>query len=63
MYSNRFTRKKRTETNSLNFLLLLLRRYKFVLGAYLVHDDASEDAFYQVEEELIAPVDCCIGVT
>ena len=27
-----------TETNSLTFLLLLLRRYEFVLGSYLVRD-------------------------
>ena len=27
-----------TETNSLTFLLLLLRHYEFMLGSYLVHD-------------------------
>ena len=32
------THSKATETNSLTFLLLLLRRYEVVLESYLVHD-------------------------
>ena len=32
------THSQTTETNSLTFLLLLLRRYEVVLESYLVHD-------------------------